>query len=241
MTGEHDTGRLTAGILGGMGPEATVDLMQRVIALTPAGDDCDHIRMLVDCDPSVPSRVKAIIEGTGPSPAPALVRMARALADHGADFLAMPCNTAHHYYAEIAAAVEIPMVNMLSNAARRVQADCPNATCVGVLGSRAIRITSLYDPHFEALGQRVLYPDEALQQRLMALIADVKAGRHDPCATALKDTARALTDAGADCLLIACTELSVVSATLGEAPRPVFDAADLLAREVVARALAGSA
>ena len=77
MTAESGRRKLTVGILGGMGPEATVDLQRRIIELTPATGDGDHIRMLVDCDPSVPSRIAAIIEGSGPSPAPALIAMAR--------------------------------------------------------------------------------------------------------------------------------------------------------------------
>ena len=94
----------TVGIIGGVGPQATVDLMQRLIDLTPAQDDADHIRMLVDNDPAVPSRIAALIEKTGPSPAPHLARMARGLVSHGATLLAMPCNTAHHYLADIRAA-----------------------------------------------------------------------------------------------------------------------------------------
>ncbi len=85
------------GIIGGLGPEATVDLMRRVIQATPASDDQDHIRMIVDCNPKVPSRMKAILEGTGEDPAPYLVIMAKDLAAWGADFLAIACNTAHLY------------------------------------------------------------------------------------------------------------------------------------------------
>src|SRR5579872_2815690 len=85
------------GILGGMGPEATVDLMRRVIAATPARSDADHIHMIVDNNPKVPSRIAAIIETTGPDPAPELIRMAQSLERAGADALAMPCNTAHAY------------------------------------------------------------------------------------------------------------------------------------------------
>ena len=235
-----NSARLTAGILGGMGPEATVDLMRRVIALTPAADDRDHIRMLVDCDPTVPSRIAAIIEGSGPSPAPALLRMARALAGHGADFLAMPCNTAHTYYDDIARAVDVPLINMLENAARRLHAACPQATRVGLLASAAVRITGVYAPHCAAVGCRTLFPEEPLQEWLMALIRDVKAGGGAGNAPALAACAGALVDAGADCLLIACTELSVIADPPGEQPVPVFDAADLLAREIVDRALGRS-
>ena len=74
------------GIIGGMGPDATVDFMQRIIKLTPAYDDCDHIRMLVDNNPKVPSRIKAIIEKTGQNPTPTMIEMARGLEKQGADF-----------------------------------------------------------------------------------------------------------------------------------------------------------
>src|ERR1700723_4357749 len=85
------------GIIGGMGPEATVDLMRRVIAATPARDDADHIHLLVDNNPKVPSRIAALIDGTGCDPAPALCEMAKGLEAQGADFLVIPCNTAHYY------------------------------------------------------------------------------------------------------------------------------------------------
>ena len=91
---------MTIGILGGMGPAATVELMSRIIRQTPAKDDRDHLRMLVDNNPKVPSRIEAIIEGTGADPLPELQRMAQGLEAAGADFLIMACNTAHHYHAE---------------------------------------------------------------------------------------------------------------------------------------------
>ncbi len=81
------------GIIGGMGPEATEDLMQRIIRLTPARDDIDHIRCIVDNNPKIPSRVRAIIQGDGESPAPCLSDMAKRLESWGADFLAIPCNS----------------------------------------------------------------------------------------------------------------------------------------------------
>lgn len=109
----------TAGILGGMGPEATVDLMRRIIAHTDARDDVDHVRCIVDNNPKVPSRIKALLEGDGISPGPCLADMARRLEAWGADFLCMACNTAHMYYGEVKAAVTIPALNMIELAARR--------------------------------------------------------------------------------------------------------------------------
>lgn len=93
------------GVLGGMGPEATVELMQRVIRATPARDDADHVRMIVDNNPKVPSRIAALIERRGDDPAPVIADMARGLEAAGADFLVIACNTAHHYLPTIRAAV----------------------------------------------------------------------------------------------------------------------------------------
>src|SRR5579863_8958181 len=98
------------GVIGGMGPEATVDFMHRLIAATPARDDADHLHILVDNNPKIPSRIAALIDGTGEDPTPVLRAMARGLEAQGADFLVIPCNTAHHYLPAIAESVRIPLL-----------------------------------------------------------------------------------------------------------------------------------
>ncbi|WP_439107398.1 aspartate/glutamate racemase family protein [Congregibacter sp.] len=226
----------TVGILGGMGPAATVDLMQRIVAATPASDDSDHVRMLVDNNPKVPSRLKALIEKTGPSPAPVLIAMAQQLAAQGADFLAMPCNTAHHFYAELEAAVDVPFLNILELVATHISREQPNAKRVGLLASSALSQIQLYEPSLHARGMEVCYPMPAQQSALMALILAIKANAGDLVGyAALQNCADALEHDGVDCLVIACTELSVVAQHL-HTDLPSYDAADLLAKEVVLRA-----
>ena len=235
MSAVHAGSGLTLGILGGMGPQATVDLMQRIIAATPARDDQDHIRLLVDNNPQVPSRIAALIDGDGPSPLPALLAMARGLQAQGAGLLAMPCNTAHHYHADVARAVSIPFLNMMELAVGGLHRAQPKARRVGLLGSSALRKIGLYEPWLHARGKEALYPDAAAQTELMALIRAVKAGRKEPWASAaLAAAARSLHDAGAQALLIACTELSVLADALAP-DLPLFDAAELLARGIVER------
>ena len=229
--------RKTVGILGGMGPEATVDLMRRVIAGTPAQDDADHIRMLVDSNPRVPSRIEALIEGTGASPVPCLIAMARGLERQGADFLVIPCNTAHHYHAEVAAAVGVLVLDLIEMTARDASRLRPGLTRVGLLASTALQHIRLYEPWFEELGVRVLYPGSDVQQELMELIRAVKAGRPTPAQVAACDrAAEDLRALGAQCLVVACTELSVVAERLNT-DLPVCDAADVLARAVIREAL----
>jgi aspartate racemase len=225
----------TVGILGGMGPAATVDLMQRIIDLTPAQDDRDHLHLLVDNNPQVPSRIAALIDGTGASPVPTLRAMAEGLQRAGADFLVMPCNTAHHYHREVADAVAIPFLDLRPIVARRLSA-AGGVTRVGLLASTALGIIGLYEPFFEENGMDLVYPPPALQDELMKLIRAVKAGTQQALGDAgLQRAADALVRDGADALLIACTELSALGADLATRV-PVFDAADLLARAVVAQA-----
>ena len=105
------------GILGGMGPEATVLLMRKVLDAVKARDDADHIPLIVDQNPQVPSRIAFLIEKRGEDPAPVLAAMARQLQDAGAEALAMPCNTAHHFVPAICAATTVPFLDMVAAAA----------------------------------------------------------------------------------------------------------------------------
>ncbi len=226
------------GIIGGMGPEATVDLMQRIIAATPATDDVDHIRVLVDNNPKVPSRIKALIEGDGESPASCMIDMARGLEKQGADFLVIPCNTAHHYYPEVAAAVEIPVLNLIeltSSHAKQIQ---PDLAQVGLLASSALQMIHLYEPWFEQHDVQVLYPRQQNQQAVMDLIRAVKAKQQTPeQLMAYNRAAEDLQAQGAQCLVVACTELSVIGDQL-RTSLPVYDASELLAQAIVREAMA---
>jgi len=222
-----------AGIIGGMGPEATVDLMARVIKATPATDDADHIRMIVDNNPKIPSRIKAIIEGTGESPVACLTKMARNLAAMGADFLAMPCNTAHAYYHEICTAVEIPVLNMIELTAETVIHGPPALQTAGLLASTAVVMTGLYEKCFEKKGVRVVYPASAGQEKLMAAIRKIKTGRYgDGEKETVRTIAGELVAGKADALIIACTELSILTPAV-QMEGKIYDAAQILAESIV--------
>lgn len=224
------------GVLGGMGPEATIDFQRRVLALTPAEDDADHLRMLIDNNPKVPSRLAAIVEGTGEDPTPALIAMAQGLEQQGADFLVMPCNTAHHYHAAVADAVSIPFLHMPALAVKSLAANSNGPTRVGLLASSALSRIHLYEPHFAEHSLELLYPTEDVQTKLMALIRAVKAGDpSDEEAAAFNAAASDLEGQGAQQLLIACTELSALADSLSS-DLPLTDASQVLAEESIALA-----
>ena len=216
------------GVLGGMGPEATVDLMRRVIAQTPAEDDIDHIHLIVDQNPKVPSRMKALIDGTGESPLPTLCKMAQRLQTAGAQLLAMPCNTAHNYYQGIQQAVSIPLLNMIELSAQKVQALAHNR--VGLLASTAVIQLGLYEKALAQAGIETIIPD-----RQADLIAVIKAVKRGNTGNSVRQQFRqiGLELAYTDLLLIACTELSVLADSLDSAI-PTLDAMDVLAEHIVA-------
>jgi aspartate racemase len=219
------------GILGGMGPAATVDLMKRVIDLTPAGDDADHIRMIVDNNPGVPSRIKALIEGTGENPGPCMADMARRLESWGADFIVIPCNTAHYYYEDVKKAVSVPVVHLVDLTASVVAERLPEKSKAGIMASPAVVNTGLYDKAFRPYGVSVLYPCPADQKKLLEVIRAVKAGSlGKDIRDRLAAIAANLVKEGAGILVLACTELGVIG---GGIDAEIIDTSDVLASEIV--------
>ena len=221
------------GVLGGMGPDATVDFMNRLIRLVGAKEDSDHIRCIVDNNPKVPSRIKALFEGGKEDPAPCLVDMARRLEAWGADFLVMPCNTAHHYHEQIQSAVHIPVLDMIKLAAKAARQKFPRLREAGILATSATVRVGLYEKAFGELGIAALYPDDPDQAGLLALIKSIKAGQiGEAQRAALVAAGRRVLEKGAQALVLACTELSVIAPQADELP--FVDASQALAEETFA-------
>jgi aspartate racemase len=224
------------GILGGMGPEATVLLMQKIIAATPATDDADHIPLIVDQNPQVPSRIRHLIEGTGEDPAPVLAAMAKRLETAGAEALAMPCNTAHHYAPAIRSAVTIPLIDMVAlSVAHALRLAGPGGT-VAILASPAVRKIELFDRAFADTGLIPVYPQD--DAAMLATIRLIKAQGATPAArNALTAASTELAARGARVQMIACTEFSLISEAVDPAAQ-AFDTLDRLVEGIIAFATA---
>jgi len=216
------------GILGGMGPQATILLMQKVLASVQADDDADHIPLIVDQNPQVPSRLRHILEGGADDPGPVLAAMARGLVAAGAQALAMPCNTAHHYAGAITAPV--PFLNMVALSVTKAAALAGPQGKVGILASPAVRRIGLFDARLTALGLQPVYPtDEAA---LLTAIRQIKATGPGPAAEALLQAAsQDLLVQGAQVQMIACTEFSLIPHAI--APKATaFDTLDVLVQAI---------
>lgn len=215
------------GVVGGLGPQATVELMQRVIRLVPAEDDRDHVRMIVDNNPKVPSRVDAVL-GDGESPAEDLRSMAHELQSAGADFLVIPCNTAHLYYDDVANSVDIPVLDMLTLTRNRLEGTTGK---VGLLASTSILKTRLYERYFPDF--ELLVPDERSQECVMDAIFTVKRGDSGTIAiSGAVEAAQQLVQHGAEAVVLGCTEFSIVREHF-EVDTPVIDPLQVLAEAIV--------
>jgi aspartate racemase len=226
---------LTAGVLGGMGPDATIDFMSKVIALTPAETDQDHIRMIVDHNPKVPNRQAAILGGAA-DPGTELAAMATRLEQAGADFLVMVCNSAHAFLEPVRQATRIPFISIVDVSIREIEAINPEARNVGVLATDGLLATGIYQRALLDAGRSpVLLQDEELA-RLMTLIRKVKAGdKSCEVANEMGMLAELLASAGAEVVIAGCTEIPLVL-DAAKITVPVIASTDALARKTVALA-----
>ena len=193
------------GVLGGMGPAATVEFFRRLVVATPATIDQDHLRILIDNDPTVPDRTRAILHN-GPSPEPALVNMARRLQGAGAEVLAVPCNTAHVYLDAIRKGGTARVVDMIAETAASVGEEA-----AGLLATSATINARLYHRACEERGIRLILPSEDGQRTVVRAIEAIKASRSfAEVEAAIARVIAGLQKRGAKAVVAGCTELSLL-------------------------------
>jgi aspartate racemase len=228
----------TAGVLGGMGPAATLDFLEKVLAADDTPREQDKIRLIVDCNPGVLDR-NAALRGEGASPGPDLAAMARGLVAAGADFLVIACNTAHAWSADIAAAVEAPLLSMIETACDEVAARFPHARRVGIMAGQGCLDAGLYQRACAERGWQAILADAGPQAALMDALYRLKAGAAGEAErAAFAACAQNLVDQGAEVVIAGCTEIPLLLAVADFAV-PVVDSNDVLARRTVAYARGG--
>lgn len=220
------------GILGGMGPQATVDLQQKIISLTDARRDAEHLRVYVDNHPQIEDRIAAILATDGPNPTASMQESLDKLAAAGAQCIAMPCVTAHYFLPQLVVPPGAQFLNMLEVAV---------AACVrqyagrraGVLSSVATAQCGLFTKALAQAGLPYLEPQPEDQQLLGRLILDVKAKAPMPeIARKFAAVTDEMASRGAEYFVLACTELPLIAAAY-RSPYAMVDATTELAKAAV--------
>lgn len=228
--------RPVIGVLGGLGPWATLHFFELVLRLTPASRDQEHLRVIIDNNPTIPDRGPAIL-GHGEDPTPALVATARNLEEAGADFIVIPCNTAHAFYDKIKAAVRVPVLHIMEEVAQDLAGRRPPVRKAGVLATRATVAAALYDRALREKKIDLVVPPPEDQKVIDRLIYAIKAQDVGPeLQTEATLVARRLADRGAEVLILGCTELPL--ALEGGVGVPLIDSTRVLAEAAVREATA---
>ena len=226
------------GVLGGMGPEATLSLFEKIIANTPATRDQEHLRVLIDSNAKIPDRTPAIL-GQGESPVSAMVESGRALERAGADFIVIPCVSAHFFLDEIRAQLTVPILSLFDAVAEELEQQHPVPGTVGFLATTGTLHGGKFRERLRGSAIETLVPDLADQKRVMSVIYRVKAGSsgsgREEMRAEIRSVVGALVDRGAQGIVAGCTEIPLV---LGaeDVPVPFFDSLLILARAAIVRA-----
>lgn len=229
----------TLGLLGGMGPGATADVLTKIISVTPAARDQDHVPVLVHCVPQIPDRTAALL-GRGPSPEAALIDGALALRRAGADFMAIACNTAHHWYEAVRHAADRPVIHIADAVVAEIQAS-GKAGPVGLLATAGTIQSGFYQRALRAEGLVPCTPDQAIQHSIVdTAIAAAKAGRWPEARRLIGRAIEKLGSDGSRILILACTELPLVVRDRDCDGMLIVDANLALARACVAAARGGN-
>ncbi|MBN2336603.1 amino acid racemase [Candidatus Bathyarchaeota archaeon] len=220
------------GILGGMGPEATADLYMRIIRATPVKRDQDHHRVIIDSNAKIPDRTPAIL-GTGPSPLPMMLETGLNLQRAGADFLIMPCNTAHHFHAELQKGLEIPVLHMIRLSAEDTRRRHPGVGKAGLLATDGTLASRLYHMSYGDQGIDIVAPSDSSQRDVMkAIYSHIKLGDLETGGKLLHRAAHELMAVGAEAVICGCTEVSLVLHD-GDLTVPVVDPMQALAEKAI--------
>ena len=237
------------GIVGGVGPAATVDFMDKIILNTEARRDQDHIRLIVEHNPQIPDRTANLI-GDGEDPTLALYAACKRLEANQANLIAIPCNTAHAYLGRIGGQLGIPIINMLHETVAHIARHHAGQRRVGLLATTGTLRSGVYHAAAADAPFQLLTPDAAAQALLMRAIygeRGVKAGYLDgQCREDLMQALAHLVDAGAGVVILGCTELPLLlresaAFPLGGRSIVLLDPTAILARRCVELAQAWDA
>jgi len=227
------------GILGGMGPEATIDLFTKIVKGIKVKKDQDHLRILIDNNPKIPDRTLAI-QGKGPSPLPQLIQSAKLLEKAGADFIVIPCVTAHYYYEPLQGKVKIPILHIVTETFNHIKKRLKGVRKIGLIATTGTIQTGLFQKALSSLGIEIILLNPAVQKNwvMEAIYGEkgIKAiGPSEGSRYLVLEVSQKFLRQGAQAIIAGCTEIPLVLKER-DLPVPVIDPISLLAQAAIERA-----
>jgi len=225
----------TVGIIGGMGPEATLDLFYKMIKATPAKKDQEHLHIVIDNFPQIPDRT-AFLLGKGEDPLPYILKSLKTLEKANVDVLCMPCNTAHYFVEDIRKATPLPFISIVESTLKEIKSSFKDSKNIGLLATDGTIIGRVYHNIFEAEGYKIITPSEEKQSEVMKIVYSIKAGEIEENVHLFEEIIEHMKLLGSGLVILGCTELPILLKYF-KPSIPVIDATSCLAKEVVNFAL----
>jgi aspartate racemase len=226
------------GILGGMGPEATLNCFDKIIRNTPAQTDQDHLKVIMVNNPKIPDRTRAVLDN-GPSPLPMLIEGCASLQKAGADFIIIPCVTVHYFIDELTHRSALPVVSILDAVTEAIGRHASRMKTIGLLGTNGTVQSGIFQNRLAAAGMDTIICSNEIQQQVMAAIYEIKSDRPQRSRREitgdLTEAARHLAERGAEGVIAGCTEIPL-ALTRADMTVPYFDSLSILARAAIRRA-----
>lgn len=223
------------GVFGGMGPSATVDFLDKLVLLTPAARDQEHVPVIVAGFPHVPDRSRAIV-GNGPDPLPYLLKGIDFLNGAGVGVIAIPCNSSHHWYEQMDRASKVPILHIARSCVAAIGAS--DSQRVAVFATRGALASGFYQRELQQRGIEFVVPDPQAGQTLVDdCIRQVKAGEFAAGSASLRAAFEAVRRQGATAVIMGCTEIPIAARDAPAQGLQLIDSSLELARASVAFAL----
>lgn len=221
----------TIGILGGMGPLATLDFVQKIIHHTHAGSDQENIPLQIHCVPQIPDRT-AFLMGDGESPLPALTKGLNTLIGTDVGCITIPCNTAHYWHPDLQNISSVPILHIAQTCAH--QLTLQHIKSVALMATDGTLKAGFYTRELAHYGIELTQPSTDIQEKVMSGIYLVKAGAIEEGAKVLEDCVKALLSTGVESVILGCTEIPFALDHIHSETKPfTLDATDTLAKACV--------
>lgn len=224
---------ITVGVLGGLGPMASVYFYEMVVNMTEAKTDQEHVDMIITNRATTPDRTAFIVGNSNEDPSKILIDDAKKLEKYGVDFIVITCNTAHYFYEKIVNSVNIPLVNIVEETIKH--AKVTNHKKLGILATTGNIKTNLYQNMCEKYDIEYLVLDENRQSQIMEIIYDdIKSGKPADM-DKFNSIVDYLKENNCDGVILGCTELSILKNDNKLDGNFYIDSLEVLARETILR------
>lgn len=192
------------GILGGMGPMATVDFVEKIIQQTPAKNDQEHLPLIIHSVPQIPDRTACLMDQRE-SPLPGMVRGVNTLLGAGVSAIAIPCNTAHYWYDALTRVSAVPIFHIAQACAQKIVDE--GGGTVGLMATDGTLKAGFYPKELARSGIKLILPESGLQRQVMSGIYHVKSGDIGTGGKILERCIEQILELGVEKVILGCTEI----------------------------------